>query len=120
VLAALPKSARPGALAAMRDIYNAEDIDKAQVAIKAFEFDYAANYSKAVASPPCARTKVTKGPGSRTAGIAMAYRLIDAAQSRRRAVNARLQAAVRPLGAIGVCIGCGQAVAVVLDNPNET
>src|SRR5271167_4034760 len=40
VLAALPKSAHPGALAALKDIYNAEDIDKAQVAIKAFEIDY--------------------------------------------------------------------------------
>jgi hypothetical protein len=34
------------------------------------------------------RTKVTKGPGSRAAGIAMAYKLIDAAQIRWRAVNA--------------------------------
>lgn len=34
------------------------------------------------------RTKVTKGPGSRAAGIAMAYMLIDAAQARWRAVNA--------------------------------
>ena len=34
------------------------------------------------------RTKVTKGPGSRAAGIAMAYKLIDAAQARWRAVNA--------------------------------
>jgi len=34
------------------------------------------------------RTKVTKGPGSRAAGIAMAYKLIDAAQTRWRAVNA--------------------------------
>lgn len=33
-------------------------------------------------------TKVTKGPGSRAAGIAMAYKLIDAAQLRWRAVNA--------------------------------
>jgi putative transposase len=33
-------------------------------------------------------TKVTKGPGSRAAGIAMAYKLIDAAQSRWRTVNA--------------------------------
>ena len=48
VLAALPKSAHPGAAAAMRDIYNAEDIDKAQVAIKAFEIDYGAKYPKAV------------------------------------------------------------------------
>ena len=48
VLAALPKSAHPGALAAMREIYNAEDIDKAQLAIKAFEIDYGAKYPKAV------------------------------------------------------------------------
>ena len=34
------------------------------------------------------RTKVTKGPGSRAAGIAMAYKLIEAAQSKWRAVNA--------------------------------
>jgi hypothetical protein len=34
------------------------------------------------------RTKVTKGPGSKAAGIAMAFRLIEAAQERWRAVNA--------------------------------
>ena len=34
------------------------------------------------------RSKITKGPGSRAAGIAMAYKLIEAAQSRLRAVNA--------------------------------
>ena len=33
----------------MREIYNAEDIDQAQVAIKAFEIDYGAKYPKAVA-----------------------------------------------------------------------
>jgi transposase-like protein len=121
VLAALPKSAHPGALAAMRDIYNAEDIDHAQVAIKAFEIDYVVKYPKAVATIvddadvllefykyPAAhwihlrttnpiestfatvrlRTKVTKGSGSRAAGIAMAYKLIEAAQTRWRAVNA--------------------------------
>jgi putative transposase len=49
VLAALPKSAHPGALSAIKEIYNAEDIDKAQVAIKAFEIDYGAKYPKAVA-----------------------------------------------------------------------
>ena len=49
VLAALPKSAHPGALAALKEIYNAEDIDKARVAIKAFEIDYGAKYPKAVA-----------------------------------------------------------------------
>jgi transposase-like protein len=34
------------------------------------------------------RTKVTKGPGSRAAGLAMAYKLIESAQTRWRAVNA--------------------------------
>jgi transposase-like protein len=34
------------------------------------------------------RTKVTKGPGSRAAGLAMAFKLIEAAQSRWRTVNA--------------------------------
>src|SRR3954449_2956027 len=34
------------------------------------------------------RSKITKGPGSRATGIAMAYKLIEAAQSRWRAVNA--------------------------------
>jgi transposase-like protein len=34
------------------------------------------------------RQRVTKGPGSRAAGIAMAFKLIEAAQARWRAVNA--------------------------------
>jgi putative transposase len=133
VLAALPKSAHPGALAALRDIYNAEDIDKAQLAVKAFEIDYGAKYPKAVAkivddadvllefykypaehwvhlrttnpiestfATVRLRTKVTKGPGSRAAGIAMAYKLIDAAQSRWRAVNAPHLVALVRAGAI--------------------
>jgi transposase-like protein len=42
------------------------------------------------------RTKVTKGPGSKAAGLAMAYKLIEAAQARWRAVNApQLVALVR-------------------------
>ena len=133
VLAALPKSAHPGALAAIKDIYNAEDIDKAQVAIKAFAVDYGAKYPKAVAkivddadvllefykypaehwihlrtTNPIESTfatvrlgtKVTKGPGSRAAGIAMAYKLIDAAQARWRAVNAPHLVALVRAGAI--------------------
>jgi putative transposase len=105
----------------MKDIYNAEDIDKAQLAVKAFEIDYGAKYPKAVAkivddldvllefyrypaehwihlrttnpiestfATVRLRTKVTKGPGSRAAGIAMAYKLIEAAQARWRKVNA--------------------------------
>jgi len=34
------------------------------------------------------RTKVTKGPGSKAGGLAMAFKLIDATQARWRAVNA--------------------------------
>ncbi len=34
------------------------------------------------------RTRVTKGPGSRAAGVAMAFKLIESAQIRWRAVNA--------------------------------
>jgi putative transposase len=133
VLAALPKSAHPGALAALREIYNAEDIDKAQVAIKAFEIDYGAKYPKAVAkivddadvllefykypaehwihlrttnpiestfATVRLRTKVTKGPGSRAAGLAMAYKLIEAAQTRWRAINAPHLVALVRAGAV--------------------
>jgi transposase-like protein len=133
VLAALPKSAHPGALTAIKDIYNAEDIDRAQLAIKAFEVDYRAKYPKAVAkivddtdvllefykypaehwihlrttnpiestfATVRLRTKVTKGPGSRAAGIAMAYKLIDAAQARWRAVNAPHLVALVRAGAV--------------------
>ena len=42
------------------------------------------------------RTKVTKGPGSKAAGLAMAFKLIESAQDRWRAVNgAHLVALVR-------------------------
>ena len=34
------------------------------------------------------RTKITRDPGSRAAGLAMAFKLIEAAQNRWRAVNA--------------------------------
>ncbi|HEY1442360.1 MAG TPA: IS256 family transposase [Mycobacterium sp.] len=133
VLAALPKSAHPGALAAMREIFNAEDIDRAQVAIKAFEIDFGAKYPKAVAkiiedadallefygypaehwihlrttnpiestfATVRLRTRVTKGPGSRAAGVAMAYKLIEAAQARWRMLNAPHLVALVRVGAV--------------------
>ena len=133
VLAALPKSAHPSALAAIKEIYNAEDIDKAQIAVKAFEVDFGAKYPKAVAkitddldtllefykypaehwihlrttnpiestfATVRLRTKVTKGPGSRAAGLAMAYKLIDAAQARWRSVNAPHLVALVRAGAV--------------------
>ena len=133
VLAALPEVSAPRCAGGLKDIYNAEDIDKAQVAIKAFEIGYGAKYPKAVAkivddadvllefykypaehwihlrttnpiestfATVRLRTKVTKGPGSRAAGIAMAYKLIDAAQARWRAVNAPHLVALVRAGAI--------------------
>ncbi len=49
VLAALPKSAHPGAKAALAEIYNAEDKDHALKAAKAFEDLYGAKWPKAAA-----------------------------------------------------------------------
>jgi putative transposase len=49
VLAALPKSAHPGAKPALAEIYNAEDKDHAVRAAKAFEADYGAKWPKATA-----------------------------------------------------------------------
>ena len=125
--------AAPAALAAIKDIYNAEDIDKAQVAVKAFAVAFGAKYPKVVAkivddldvllefyhypaehwihlrttnpiestfATVRLRTKVTKGPGSRAAGLAMAYKLIDAAQARWRAVNAPHLVALVRAGAV--------------------
>ena len=121
VLAALPKSAHPGAKAALAEIYHAEDKDHAIKAAKAFAADYGAKWPKAVAkvtddldvllafydypaehwihlrttnpiestfATVRLRQRVTKGPGSRAAGIAMAFKLIESAQARWRAVNA--------------------------------
>ena len=121
VLAALPKSAHPGAKAALAEIYNAEDKTHALAAAKAFAADYGAKWPKAVAkiiddldvllafydypaehwihlrttnpiestfATVRLRQRVTKGPGSRAAGIAMAFKLIESAQARWRAVNA--------------------------------
>ena len=121
VLAALPKSAHPGAKKALAEIWNAEDKRHALDAVKEFEAAYGAKFPKAVAkitddveqllafydfpaehwvhlrtTNPIEstfatvrnRSKITKGPGSRAAGIAMAFKLIEAAQSRWRAVNA--------------------------------
>lgn len=121
VLNALPKSAQPGAKAALAEIWNAEDKDHALAAVKAFAADYGTKWPKAVAkitddldvllefydypaehwihlrttnpiestfATVRLRQRVTKGPGSRAAGIAMAFKLIESAQSRWRAVNA--------------------------------
>ena len=121
VLAALPKSAHPGAKKALAEITHAEDKDHALAAAKAFAADYGAKWPKAVAqviddidvllafydypaehwihlrttnpiestfATVRLRQRVTKGPGSRTAGVAMAFKLLESAQHRWRAVNA--------------------------------
>jgi transposase-like protein len=121
VLNALPKSAQPGAKAALAEIWNAEDKGHATAAAKAFAADYGTKWPKAVAkitddldvllafydypaehwvhlrttnpiestfATVRLRQRVTKGPGSRAAGIAMAFKLIESAQQRWRAVNA--------------------------------
>jgi transposase-like protein len=121
VLAALPKSAHPGAKKALAEIYNAENRTHALEAARAFDAAYGAKFGKATAkitddldellafydypaehwihlrtTNPIEstfatvrhRTKITKGPGSRAAGLAMAFKLIQAAQARWRMVNA--------------------------------
>ena len=121
VLNALPKSAQPGAKAALAEIWNAEDRDHAEAAAKVFAADYATKWPKAVAkitddldvllafydypaehwihlrttnpiestfATVRLRQRVTRGPGSRVAGVAMAFKLIESAQARWRAVNA--------------------------------
>jgi transposase-like protein len=121
VLAALPKSAHPGAKKALAEIWGAEDKQHAMAAVAAFKAAYGAKFPKAVAkitgdldqllafydypaehwvhlrtTNPIEstfatvrhRSKITKGPGSRAAGLAMAFKLIEAAQDRWRAVNA--------------------------------
>ena len=121
VLGALPKSAHPGAKKALAEIWNAEDKDHAQAAVKAFEVAYGAKFPKAAAkitededellafydypaehwihlrttnpiestfATVRLRTKVTKGHGSKAAGLAMAFKLIESAQRRWRMVNA--------------------------------
>jgi putative transposase len=45
------------------------------------------------------RTRVTKGPGSKAAGLAMAFKLLEAAQDRWRAVNAPHMVALVRAGA---------------------
>jgi transposase-like protein len=121
VLAALPKSAHPGAKKALAAIWGAEDKDHARAAAKAFDAAYKAKFPKAAAkitddldqllafydcpaehwvhlrtTNPIEstfatvrhRSKVTKGPGSRAAGLAMAFKLIESAQDHWRMVNA--------------------------------
>jgi putative transposase len=101
VLAALPKSAHPGAKAALAD-YGAKwpkavaKITEHTDVLLAF-YDYPAQHwihlrttspIESTFATVRLRRRVTKGPGSRAAGVAMAFKLIESAQARWRAVNA--------------------------------
>ena len=120
VLDSMPKSAQPAAKKALQDIYNAEDRNHAEEAVKTFAKLYQAKFPRAVAkvtddqdvllqfhdypaehwvhlrttnpiestfATVRLRTKVTKGAGSRAAGLAMVFKLVESAQARWRAVN---------------------------------
>ena len=56
--------------------------------VAATRFQLATNPIESTFATVRHRTKVTKGPGSGAAGLAMAFKLIEAAQARWRAVNA--------------------------------
>jgi len=63
------------------------------------------------------RTKVTRGPGYRAAGLAMAFKLIKSAETRWRAVNgAHLAALVRA----GANFANGRLAGRPEDQPGET
>ncbi len=59
------------------------------------------------------RQRVTKGPGSRAAGIAMAFKLIESAQTRWRAVNAPHLVAL-------VCAGAVFTNGTLIERPDES
>jgi transposase-like protein len=133
ILAAMPKSAHPGAKKALAQIWGAEDKEHALAAVKEFDAAYGAKFPKATAkitddaeellafydypaehwvhlrtTNPIEstfatvrhRTKLTKGAGSRAAGLAMAFKLIESAQDRWRAVNAPHLVALVRAGAV--------------------
>jgi transposase-like protein len=98
VFSALSKSAHPGAKRALAEIWNADDREHARRAVAAFTLAYGAKFGKAVA-------KITDDldellafydypaehwvhlRGSKAASLAMAFKLMEAAQARWRAVN---------------------------------
>ncbi|MFC7941523.1 transposase [Streptomyces sp. NPDC057387] len=125
---------------AVQDIYNAEDREHAEQAIKTFTQLHSAKFPKAVkkitddqdvllefynypdehwshlrTTNPIEstfatvrlRTKITKGAGSRAAGLAMVIKLVEPAQARWRAVNG---AHLVPLVCAGAPFEPGQLV----------
>ncbi|OLM27914.1 Mobile element protein [Pseudonocardia sp. Ae717_Ps2] len=130
VLAALPKSAHPGAKKALTEIWNGRrqtqgprrrDLLRRRLRgqssarpwrrsvttldeLLAF-YDFPAehwqylrttNPIESTFATVRHRTRVTRGPGSRTAGLAMAFKLIEAAQDRWRAVKRPAPGRARP------------------------
>lgn len=98
VLAALPKSAHPGAKKALSEIWNAEDRRHALDAVAAFQAAYGAKFPKAAA-------KITDDVEVLLAFydyLAMAFKLIESAQARWRAVNAPHLVALVRAGAVFV------------------
>jgi putative transposase len=120
VLDSMPKSVHGRAKAAIHEITEAENKQKAQKAIKEFAAEFGVKWPKAVEkitsekevlltfydyptqhwvhlrttnpiesvfAPVRARTDVTKGPGCRQAGLAMIFKLMEAAQGRWRRLN---------------------------------
>lgn len=130
-IASLPKSAHPGAKAALAEVYNTEDKDHAIQAAKAIAATTAPSgprpsrrsqrprrprrvlrLPRRTLDPPTdhepdridllhrpASRARHQGPGSRAAGIAMAFKLIKPAQAHWRAVNAPLLVALVRAGA---------------------
>src|SRR5207253_2866618 len=107
---AVPSSLQPKVKAALHNIMNAEDKEAADLAIDQLQATYGAKYPKAVDkvlkdrevlihlrttnviestfATVRLRANKTKGAGSRSAGLAMSYKLLDAAQVRLRCVYA--------------------------------
>src|SRR6266567_3553271 len=92
VLNCLPRSVQPGARAALAAIYNypAEHWIHLRTT----------NPIESTFATVRLRQRVTKGPGSRAAGVAMAFKLIESAQTRWRAVNAPHLVALVRAGAV--------------------
>jgi len=85
VLAALPKSAHPGAKSALAEIYNAEDKAHAIKAVKAFEADYGARTTNPIEVDLRHRAAASAGhQGTRLAGHRNrdGVQVIESAQAR--------------------------------------
>lgn len=90
----LPKRLQPRAKRMLREAMYAPTRADAVVALDAFAVEFGAKYPKAVEcvrrspfSTVRLRQRVTKGAGSRTKGLLMAFKLLDMAQLRWRKLD---------------------------------